>query len=113
MLYNHPSLTGLMLWLRFGSLHFKSIRQTVYEQLESPGTQSFSRTEVRNMMKAFENVEIQQVFSPGDLLQHTASSRFSGYFYRVAWALYPRLLVRSLCRKMGLFLLVSAYKPRG
>jgi ubiquinone/menaquinone biosynthesis C-methylase UbiE len=112
MLYHHPSLTGLMLWLRFGFLHLKSIRQTVYEQLESPGTQSFSKADVRDMMRAFENVEIQQVFSPGDLLQHTASSRFRGRFYRVAWALYPRFIVRSLCRKMGFFLLVSASKPR-
>lgn len=111
MLYHHPSLTGLMLWSRFGFLHLKSMRQTVYEQLERPGTQSFSKTDVRHMMKAFENVEIQQVFSPEDLLRHTPSSRFNGYFYRVAWALYPRFIVRYLCRKMGLFLLVSASKP--
>jgi len=111
MLYHHPSLTGIMLWFRFGFLHLKSIRQTVYEQLESPGTQSFSKTDVRNMMKAFEYVEIQQVFSPGDLLLHTPSSRFNGYFYRVAWVLYPRFIVRYLCRTTGLFLLVSASKP--
>ena len=36
MVYHHASLTGLMLWLRYGALRGKSIRQTVYEHLESP-----------------------------------------------------------------------------
>lgn len=47
MLYRHPSLTGIMLWLRFGLLHGKSIRKTVYEQLESPGTKSFRNGKLR------------------------------------------------------------------
>ena len=111
MLYHHPSLTGFMLWLRFGLARGKSMRQTVYEQLESPGTKSFSKHEVETMMRAFENVEIRQVFSPGDLLLHKPSDRFRSSFYRVVWAIYPRFLVRYLCRSMGLFLLVSARKP--
>ena len=111
MLYHNPSLTGLMLWLRFGLIQRKSVRQTVYEKLESPGTKSYSEAEVSKMMAAFENVETQQVFSPGDLLLHKPSPRFSGYMYRVVWALYPRFIIRLLCRKMGLFLLISARKP--
>ncbi|MGA6981103.1 MAG: class I SAM-dependent methyltransferase [Candidatus Sulfotelmatobacter sp.] len=111
MLYHHPSLTGFMLWLRFGVLRNKSLRQTVYERLESPGTQSFSRAEVREMMKDFENIRMEQVFSPGDLLLHTPSSRFNGFLYRMAWSLYPRFIARLLCRRMGLFLLISARKP--
>jgi len=111
MLYHHPSLTGLMLWLRFGLLRRKPVRQTVYEHLESPGTKSFSRAEVRAMMRAFEMVELQQVFSPGDLLLHRPSLRFTGFFYRIVWILYPRFLIAVLCRKLGLFLLVSGRKP--
>jgi len=111
MLYHHPSLTGFMLWLRFGLLRGKSMRQSVYDHLESPGTKTFTQAEVRSMMCHFEDVRMQQVFSPGDLLLHRPSPRFTGRLYRAIWALYPRFLVRTFCRKLGLFLLVSATKP--
>ena len=111
MLYHHPSLTGLMLWLRFGMLPRKTVRQTVYQHLESPGTQSFTQPEVRSMLSRFEETSIQQVFSPGDLLLHKASARFSGPFYRALWKLYPRFLVRAFAKNLGLFLLISARKP--
>jgi ubiquinone/menaquinone biosynthesis C-methylase UbiE len=111
MLYHHPSLTGFMLWLRFGLLQGKSIKQSVYQHLESPGTKTFSRPDVLHMMEQFENVAVQQVFSPGDLLLHKPSSRFHGFFYRMIWTLYPRFLVRFFCRKIGLFLLISGTKP--
>jgi len=110
MLYHHPSLTGFMLWLRFGLLHGKSIRKTVYEHLESPGTKSFSEREVRDMMRCFNDVRIVQVFSPGDLLLHLPSSRFQGIFYRLVWKCFPRTLLRLCCPKLGLFLLISAQK---
>jgi SAM-dependent methyltransferase len=95
MLYHHPSLTGIMLWLRFGLSRGKS----------------FSKAEVYRMMKHFDQTAIQQVFSPGDLLLNKPSSRFHGRFYRIVWALYPRFLMRAFCGKLGLFLLVSAQKP--
>ena len=111
MLYHHPSLTGLMLWLRFGLLEGKSIRQTVYERLESPGTKSFGKAEVSRMLERFDDIVMRQVFSPGDLLLHKASERFRGGFYRIVWALYPRFAVRLFCRRLGLLLLISARKP--
>ena len=45
MVYHHPSLTGLMLWLRYGLGRGRSLRQTVFEQLESPGTKTYSDRE--------------------------------------------------------------------
>ncbi len=110
MLYHHPSLTGLMLWLRFGMLRSKSLRECVFEYLESPGTKSFTRPEVRAMLSGFEHVHMKQVFSPGDLLLHHPSTRFRGWFYRLLWALYPRKIVRACVAKYGLFLLVTAQK---
>ena len=110
MLYHHPSLTGAMLWLRFGALRAKSIRQTVYELLESPGTKTYTQAEVASLMAGFENVVIRQVFSPGDLLFHRPSSRFQSPLYRLAWRFYPRFLVRKLGRNWGLFLLISGKK---
>jgi ubiquinone/menaquinone biosynthesis C-methylase UbiE len=111
MLYHHPSLTGIMLWLRYGALRGKSVRQAVYDHLESPGTKTFTQPEVQSMMAGFENVAIRQVFSPGDLLLIRPSWRFQSPAYRLVWKFFPRAIVRTFCRKLGLFLLVSAQKP--
>jgi len=110
MVYHHPSLTGLMLWLRYGLGRGRSLRQTVYERLESPGTKSYTRDEAISLLEGFEDIELRQVFSPGDLLLNAPSARFQGRFYRLIWALYPRAIVRMVGRKMGLFLLISARK---
>lgn len=111
MLYHHLSLTGLMLWLRFGIWRGQSIRQCVYEQLESPGTKTFTRNESLELMRDFEHVSIEQAFSPGDLLLHQPSSRFSGRTYRLLWNIFPRTLVRRVGKRWGLFLLIKGRKP--
>jgi ubiquinone/menaquinone biosynthesis C-methylase UbiE len=110
MVYHHPSLTGLMLWLRYGWLRGKSLRETVRDRLESPGTKSYTQDEARAMLQGFEQIEMRQVFSPGDLLLNAPSTRFQGWAYRIVWRLYPRFLVRRLGKKWGLFLLISARK---
>ena len=111
MLYHHPSITGAMLWLRYGFLRGKSLRQAVYDHLESPGTKTFTQAEVRSMMGGFEDIQIRQVFSPGDLLLHRPSARFQSLIYRMVWRFYPRWLARPFGRRWGLFLLISARKP--
>ncbi len=111
MLYHHPSLTGLMLWLRYGVLGGKSMRQTVYDHLESPGTKTYTQNQMRGMMAEFENVTMRQVFSPGDLLLNAPSVRFRSPLYRLAWKIYPRDLVRKVGAGLGLFLLASGRKP--
>jgi ubiquinone/menaquinone biosynthesis C-methylase UbiE len=113
MLYHHPSLTGAMLWLRYGMFRGRSLRRTVYDYLESPGTKSYTKAEVHSMMAGFEDVTIQQAFSPGDLLLHRPSARFQSPIYRAAWRLYPRALVRKFGHGWGLFLLISGRKPMG
>ena len=110
MLYHHLSLTGIMLWLRFGLWRGQSIRQCVHQQLESPGTKTFTRGEVLELMGDFEDVSIEQVFSPGDLLLHQPSARFRGGRYRLLWKTFPRTLVRKIATKWGLFLLIKAKK---
>jgi SAM-dependent methyltransferase len=111
MLYHHASLTGIMLWLRFGIWRGQSIRQCVYERLESPGTKTFTHCEVSELMRDFENISIDQVFSPGDLLLHEPSARFSGPVYRFLWTHFPRRLARTVGKKFGLFLLIKGKKP--
>jgi ubiquinone/menaquinone biosynthesis C-methylase UbiE len=113
MIYHHPSLTGYMLWLRYGFLRGKSVRQSVRDYLESPGTKSYRREEARAMLKGFEGIEMQQAFAPGDLLLNEPSARFRGWAYRIIWQLYPRFLIRPCGAKLGLFLLISARKSDG
>jgi len=110
MLYHHPSLTGLMLWLRYGIVRGRSLRRIVYEQLESPGTKTYTQAEAKELMSEFQEIQLRQEFSPGDLLENAPSARFRGVFYRMIWAMYPRSLVRLFCRRLGLFLLISARK---
>jgi ubiquinone/menaquinone biosynthesis C-methylase UbiE len=110
MVYHHPSLTGFMLWVRYGLGRKKSLRQSVYDHLESPGTKTYTREEAKGLLKGFEHIEMSQVFSPGDLLLNAPSARFQGRFYRMVWALFPRSLVRARCSRLGLFLLITARK---
>ncbi len=111
MLYHHPSLTGLMLWLRYGIWRGQSVRSCVYDRLESPGTKTFTKNEVLALMKGFDNVRLRQVFSPGDLLLHKPSTRFRGRPYKVLWKLFPRRIIQSTAKRLGLFLLITATKP--
>ncbi|MBZ5704885.1 MAG: class I SAM-dependent methyltransferase [Acidobacteriia bacterium] len=111
MVYHHPSLTGAMLWLRYGLSQGKSLRRAVYDHLESPGTKTYTLAEVRSMMAGFENIALRQVFSPGDLLLNRPSARFQSPAYRLVWRLYPRRLAGMLGGGWGLFLLISGRKP--
>jgi SAM-dependent methyltransferase len=108
MVYHHPSMTGAMLWLRYGILRGKSLRQSVFDHLESPGTKTYTREQALQLLDGFRDVEMHVVFSPGDLLLHQPSARFQSGFYRLVWTLFPRALVRTFGRRWGLFLLITA-----
>jgi SAM-dependent methyltransferase len=111
MIYHHPSITGAMLWLRYGFLKGKSLRQSVFDHLESPGTKSYARSEALAMFKSFTNMQMRVVFSPGDLLLIKPSARFQSSSYKLIWRIFPRWIIRRLGRNWGLFLLISAQKP--
>ena len=110
MLYHHPSITGAMLWLRYGLLRGRSLRRSVFDHLESPGTKTYTREEALRLLDGFRDVEMRLVFSPGDLLLHQPSPKFQSWFYCLVWWLFPRWLVRRLGRRFGLFLLITATK---
>jgi SAM-dependent methyltransferase len=111
MIYHHPSITGAMLWLRYGLLRGKSLRQSVFDHLESPGTKSYTQAEALALLDGFKDVAMRVAFSPGDLLLHQPSARFQSRFYGLIWKLFPRTLVRKFGRRWGLFLLITATKP--
>lgn len=111
MIYHHRSMTGAMLWLRYGLLRGKSLRQSVFDHLESPGTKSYTCAEALALFKFFTNVHTRLVFSPGDLLLNEPSPRFQSGFYKLIWKAFPRWLVRRFGQSWSLFLLISAEKP--
>ena len=100
-----------MLWLRYGLLGRKTLRQCVFQNLESPGTKTYTQDEARQLMAGFGDVKLRVEFSPGDLLLHQPSARFQSAFYRPLWKVFPRFLVRRFGRPFGLFLLITATKP--
>jgi SAM-dependent methyltransferase len=112
MVYHHASITGAMLWLRYGVLRGKSMRQTVFDHLESPGTKTYTCEEAAGLFDKFTDIETRVVFSPGDLLLHRPSVRYQSRFYGLMWKIFPRALVRRFGRSWGLFLLITATKKR-
>jgi len=110
MLYHHPSITGLLLWLRYGLWRGKSLRKSVYDHLESPGTKTYTRDEAVSLMQGFRDVRTKVVYSPGDLLLHRPSAKFQSALYRLAWKAFPRWLVKRFAKNWKLFLLVVATK---
>jgi hypothetical protein len=100
----------MMLWLRYGIFR-ESLRDTVYQHLESPGTKTYTHADIRALMNDFEDLKLRQVFSPGDLLLHQPSARFQSWVYRLVWKFFPRTLVRKFGSRWGLFLLISGRKP--
>ena len=112
MVYHHPSVTGTMLWLRYeGIFRGKSLRQSVFDHLESPGTKTYTGPEALALFGDFKNVQTRLVFSPGDLLLHQPSARFQSGFYKLVWRLFPRWLVRTFLQQWGLFLLIWPIEP--
>lgn len=116
MVYNKNSWSAWMMWGVHGLLKgrpLKSPKICVYEHLESPGTKSYSVGEARELVSGigFENVRITTVLGPGDLLTIKRSQRYGSFFSRIAFAIYPRWLVRALGDRFGLYMLISADKP--
>jgi SAM-dependent methyltransferase len=111
MVYHHPSLTGAMLWLRYGITGRKSLRQSVFDHLESPGTKTYTNEEAQQLMGGFRDVKMRLAFSPGDLLLNQPSARFRSPFYRLVWKCFPRPVIRKFGCRWGLFLLITALKP--
>jgi SAM-dependent methyltransferase len=113
MIYHTHSFVGYMLWVRYALLAgrpFTSLAQIYAEHLESPGTKAYTVDEARILFKRFSRVEIDTVLTHGDLLSSDAGQRHRGLLLKVARLVWPRVLIRALMPKHGLFLLAQAVK---
>lgn len=101
MLYHYPSVGTLLVWARYGPLRlrFGGMRRVVSDNVESPGTQVFTRRQARRLVsQAFGNqpVKISTHLWQLDLLTNELSTQYSGRVWRAIRRFYPRSIVRHL-----------------
>ena len=111
MIYHKYSLTGYMLWARYGLLAgrpLRSLSEIYADYLESPGTKAYSTDEARVMFDRFSQVNIRTQLSFGDLLQGAVGQRHRGILLIVAKNLWPRWLLKRIFKNHGLDLLIEA-----
>jgi ubiquinone/menaquinone biosynthesis C-methylase UbiE len=116
MIYHVPSWSGLMLYLQHAFLHGKfrvTMKDVMFDHLESPGTKAYSLEEVENMLSeiGFSEIKLSTKLAPGDLLTIKPSAKYQSAFFKFIWRVYPRWLVRLIGDKYGSNLLISAIKP--
>jgi ubiquinone/menaquinone biosynthesis C-methylase UbiE len=113
MIYHKYSLTGYMLWIRFGLLRgrpFCSLDDIYANYLESPGTKAYTQEEARKMLAQFSTVNIKVQLGFGDLLEGAVGQRHGGLLLSVAKWLWPRSLFRAIFKDHGLFLFIETSK---
>jgi SAM-dependent methyltransferase len=110
MIYHRWSITGYLLWLRYGMLAGRGLNDVYARYLESPGTKAYTIGEAKRMFARFDNVSVRSQLSFGDLLQGAVGQRHNGTALRIAKRLWPRALIRRVLSRHGLMLLVEAEK---
>ncbi len=116
MIYHVPSWTAINLWLYYGLLRcapWKSLRDVIYENVESPGTKAYTVGEARNLINAvgFRRINPSLFVDSGDLLTLKLSSKYDhNRFARWAVKYYPRGIVKRLGNRLGTTLCITAVK---
>ena len=113
MIYHKWSLTGYMLWMRYGLMRGRPWLglESIYANfLESPGTKAYTVDEARQLFEQFSDVRIAIQVNYGDLLQSEVGRRHRGPLLSIAKKLWPRWLIRRLLKRHGLYLLITAVK---
>ncbi len=113
MIYHKYSLTGYMLWTRYGLLLGRPFRSLTYiyaNYLESPGTTAYTTGEARAMFGRFSQVTMKIQLSFGDLLQGAVGQRHRGMLLTIAKNVWPRPLLKQVFKNHGLYMLIEARK---
>jgi ubiquinone/menaquinone biosynthesis C-methylase UbiE len=115
MVYHTYSLTGLMLWARYGLLKgnpFLPLSEVYSRYLESPGTKAYTVGEAAHLCQqaGFANWTVRIQLNHGDLLEGEVGQRHKGGLLSMAKKLWPRGLIRNFLPFLGLYLLIEARK---
>jgi len=113
MMYHKYSLTGYMLWARYGAATgrpFRRLDDIYASHLESPGTKAYSISEARMLFRDFSDVDVRIQLSFGDLLYGSVGQRHGGALLSIAKKLWPRFLLKRVFASHGLVMLIEARK---
>ncbi len=113
MIYHRWSMTGYMLWARYGLLAgrpWRSLAAIYASHLESPGTKAYTRNQARKMFGGFRDVTVEIQLNHGDLLQGEVGQRHRGPLLHMAKLLWPRWVIRKFFPRHGLYLMITATK---
>lgn len=113
MIYHLHSWTTWMLWALHCGLKgelWKTPRQAVYENLESPGTKVYTVPEARTLFGDFTSARVWTQLAFGDLLKFRPSAKYQTGLHAAAFKLYPRWLVGALGDRFGTCLFIEAVK---
>jgi ubiquinone/menaquinone biosynthesis C-methylase UbiE len=112
MIYHKYSFVGYMLWFRYSllTLRFHSLNYIYCHYLESSGTKAYTIDEANQLFSNFSDVTVDTVLTHGDLLDSDAGQRHKGLMYDIAKKIWPRLIIKKLFSKNGLFMLIKARK---
>ncbi|MCI5064580.1 methyltransferase domain-containing protein [bacterium] len=115
MVYHTRSWVGWLSWIRYGLMRgapFQTVKQVLFNNMESPGTSTYTPSEIREVLSAigFREITVTPRLSPGDLLTIKLSKKNDNLLNKIAQRCYPRALIRWLGDRFGFYLLVSARK---
>ena len=113
MIYHRMSIVGWLLWLRYALARCRpatSLDEIYAVYLESPGTKAYSKKEAKQMCSRFAKVSIRIILGNGDLLEEHVGQGHRGLLLSVAKIIWPRPLIRSLCRRFGLIMEIRGVK---
>jgi hypothetical protein len=116
MVYHVPSWVGLQLYLLFGLARGNpgtTMKQMMFEHLESPGTKGYTVPEAKQLLAGcgFSQVEASTKLAFGDFLNIKLSRKYDSPMFKLLRRLYPRWLVRLMGDRYGTSLLMTAVKP--
>lgn len=113
MVYHRHSITGYMLWIRYGLMKLKpfiTLKEIYEKHMESAGTKAFTIKEIRKMLHQFSEINISTHLTHSDLLTSGVGQRHRGIALTLAKKLMPRFLIKTLFPSHGLFMLIYARK---
>ncbi len=116
MVYSNFNMVGIILYLYKAITRLKfftSQEDLIYDNLESPGTKSYSVKEISKVLKSFgfKNISVKKQIGNGDLLNFPPSNKYNkNIFFKIFTYLYPRFLIKKL-NFLGLLLLIEFEKP--
>jgi len=113
LIYHVPSWTGWVLWLRFCLARMRPCRTprwAIFHHCESPGTKAYSVRAALKLFKEFSHAQARCQLTAGDLLLARPQKPYKKWYYPIAWALYPRWLIRFSGNLFGYYILIDATK---